>query len=212
MKLASQKSSKQTERYHALRQEYQRTQVEPSHELLFRDILPAEGDTPVYAWLYIYDSAQALGHRMGNKWNKALTPATLGELQDMLYHSHPAVQLYRQAYELTSAMPPEQQCQIALCFDSTCDRHCYQAPDTSVKEIAVILPGDDDQPKGSQDIILYHKHGPPLQRISDIHPFYPSLHYVLLFPTGQLGWYPHILYQGIEEDTSEKKHKYVTLA
>ena len=167
-----------------------RLQGELIHQI--GSLLPAEGDTPLYAQLYIYDSAQALGHRMGNKWNKALSPATLSELQDMLYRSHPAVQLYRQAYELTSAMPPEQQCQIALHFDSTCDTRRYQAPDASVKEIAVILPGDGDQPRGSQDIILYRKSG-PLQRISDTHPFYPSLRYVLLFPTGQLGWYPHIL-------------------
>ena len=35
--LASRKPSKQTERYHALRQEYQKTQVESSHNLLYRD-------------------------------------------------------------------------------------------------------------------------------------------------------------------------------
>ena len=36
--LASQKPSKQTEQYHALRQEYQKTPVESSHDLLYRDI------------------------------------------------------------------------------------------------------------------------------------------------------------------------------
>ena len=36
--LASQKPSKQTERYHALCQEYQKTQVESSHDPLYRDI------------------------------------------------------------------------------------------------------------------------------------------------------------------------------
>ena len=36
--LADQKPSKQTERYQTPRQEYQKTQVESSHELLFRDI------------------------------------------------------------------------------------------------------------------------------------------------------------------------------
>ena len=35
--LANRTPSKQTERYHALRQEYQKTQVESSHEPLFRD-------------------------------------------------------------------------------------------------------------------------------------------------------------------------------
>ena len=108
-------------------------------------------------------------------------------------------------------MPSEQQCQIALHFDSSCDRRRYQAPDASVNEIAVILPGDGDQPTGPQDIILYRKHGPPLQRISNLHPFYPSLRYVLLFSTGQLGWYPHLPYHEREEG-SESQQKYVTMA
>ena len=121
---------------------------------------------------------------MANAWNSNLDPVTLRDLQDMLYRCHPGVQLYRQAHQLTSVMPLEQQCQISLYFDPSCDRCRYQAPDASVKEMAVILPGDGDQLTGAQDIILYRNHGPPLQRISDIHPFYPSLHYVLLFPTG----------------------------
>ena len=40
--LASRKPSKTTERYHALHQEYQKTQVEPSHEPLFRDMQPVQ--------------------------------------------------------------------------------------------------------------------------------------------------------------------------
>ncbi|KAI9432367.1 hypothetical protein H4582DRAFT_1787791, partial [Lactarius indigo] len=165
-------------------------------ELIHRagSLLPPDGDqvAPIYAQLYIYDSDVALNHRMANAWNSNLDQFTLRTLQDMLYRSHPAVQLYRQAYKLTSAMPRDQQCQISLHFDPSCDRRRYQAPDASVKEIAVILPGDGDQPTGAQDIILYCKHGAPLQCISDLHPFYPSLCYVLLYPTGQLGWYPTI--------------------
>jgi hypothetical protein len=37
------------------------------------------------------------------------------------------------------------------------------------------------------------------------------LRYVLLYPTGQLGWYPNILYHNVEED-GPQKHKHVTLA
>ena len=79
------------------------------------------------------------------------------------------------------------------------------------REIAVILPGDGDQIRGSQDIILYRNSGEPLQRISDVHPLYPSLRYVLLFPTGQLGWHPKILYQTVEEG-AQSKRKHVTMA
>jgi hypothetical protein len=96
-------------------------------------------------------------------------------------------------------MPAEQQCCIALHFDSGCDRRHYQAPDAAVREIAVILPGDGDHVRGSQDIILYRLHSEPLQCIADTHPFYPALHYVLLYPTGQLSYHPDILYQDVEE-------------
>ena len=112
---------------------------------------------------------------------------------------------------MTRGLAPDLQCRIALRFDTGCDRRRYQAPDASVREIAVILPGDGDQIRGSQDIILYRNSGQPLQRISDVHPLYPCLRYVLLFPTGQLGWHPKILYQTVEEG-AQSKRKHVTMA
>src|SRR6266478_375957 len=88
-------------------------------------------------------------------------------------------------------MAPEQQCRIALRFQDNTDRRRYQNPDPSVREIAVILPGDGETPAGAQDIILYRRSG-RLQRITDSHPSYPSLRYILLFPTGQKQWHPYI--------------------
>ena len=175
-------------------------------ELIHRvgSLLPPEGQAPVFAQLYIHDNAQqAHEHRSANTFNATLDPGTLRELQDMLWRSHPGVALYKQAYQLSLAIPPERQCRIALRFDAGCDRRRYQAPDASVREIAVILPGDGDQVRGSQDIILYRHHGPPLQRISDCHPFYPALRYVLLFPTGQLGWHPNLFYRDVEEEEAD---------
>ena len=135
----------------------------------------------------------------------------------MLYRCHPAVQLYRQAWELTTHLPLEQQCTISLHFDQNCDRRRYNKPDASVNKIAVILPGDGDQVKKLQDIILYHKNG-PLHHMSDLHPLYPSLRYVLLFPTGQLGWHDHLQYQDEEGMPAEvgrrthRKHVYISMA
>ena len=112
-------------------------------------------------------------------------------LQDMLYRRHPAVQLYKQAYELTQHMGPDQQCKIALRFDSDTDHRRYNLPTNTSNEIAVILPGDGDQQTEGRDIIL-NRRGGGLKEISELHPLYPSLHYVLLFPTGQLGWHLNI--------------------
>jgi len=109
-------------------------------------------------------------------------------------------------------MPRENQCRILFHFDAACDRRRYNAHDASVREIAVILQGDGDEVRESQDIIIHRKHGDGLQRISDCHPFYPCLRYVLLFPTGQLGWHPAILYEQVEDQANDPKEKYVSLA
>jgi hypothetical protein len=56
-------------------------------------------------------------------------------------------------------MPRENQCRILFHFDAACDRRCYNAPDASVREIAVILQGDGDEVRDSQNIIIHCKHG-----------------------------------------------------
>ena len=122
-------------------------------------LLPSDGQTPLYAQLYIYDGGQldALEYCMGHAANHDLDRGTMQILQDTLYNHHPGVQLYKQALELTSNMPPEQQCKIALCFDEGTDHRCYNLPTAAAaNEIAVILPGDGDQPQDCCDIILYH--------------------------------------------------------
>jgi hypothetical protein len=179
-------------------------------------LLPPSDHAPRYAQLYIYDSEQALQYRTNNSHNSALDPATLRELQDMLHRHHPAVQFYKQAFELTAHLPSEQQCRITLHFDQNCDRRRYNLPEATVNEIAVIIPGDGDQTRYSQDIILY-RNGGSVKRISDLHPLYPSLRYVLLFPTGQLGWYGYLPYRDGEdgppdEDNPRQKRKYISMA
>jgi hypothetical protein len=134
----------------------------------------------------------------------------------MLYHSHPAVRLYKHAKQLTAHLLPASNHTISLHFDESCDRRYYNAPDASVKEIAVIILEDGDQARYSQDIIL-RLHDGPLRCISDIHPLYPSLCYVLLFPTRQLGWHAYLRYQDPEDGLPDKgrqggKHKYISMA
>jgi hypothetical protein len=136
----------------------------------------------------------------------------------MLEVLHPGVRLYKQAYTLTRNMPPEDQCRIALRFQENIDRRRYDDPLPSANEIAIILPGDGDTPTDCQDIILFRKGGGSHQRIRDSHPFYPSLRYVLLFPTGQLGWHRRIPYNEQENrvvqpnDDNDEDGKFVSLA
>ena len=131
---------------------------------------------------------------MANQHNRDLLRDTMQVLQDMLYRHHPGVQLYKTAFELTRDMPPVHQCTIALHFDENCDRHRYNLPTAASNEIAAIIPGGGDEPTDGRDIVLHRKAGNGLKRISELHPFYPALHYVLLFSTGQLGWHPQLKY------------------
>ncbi|KAF9495467.1 hypothetical protein BDN71DRAFT_1391594 [Pleurotus eryngii] len=184
-------------------------------------LLPEEGQLPQCAQLYIHDPAEALNHCMQHPLNNQLNHETMSNLQDMLHRCHPGVQLYKQAYEVTRNMPSDQQCRIALCYDNTCDQRRYNLPSAASNEIAVILPGDGGTLECGRDIILYRRAGQPLQHISELHPLYQLLHYVLLFPTGQFGWTPHIPYQGgaevekegeVDADGSCSSHKCSTVS
>ena len=151
-------------------------------------LLPAEGRQPTYAQLYIYDPENALDVRMGNAANRDLNRETMQNLQDMLYRNHNSVALYKAAHEKAAEFDD---CRILLRFDSACDRRRYNLPGAAAREIAVIIPGSGDEVKDPRDIIL-QKRGGGLRRINEMSPLYQALHYVLLFPTGQLGWYPGI--------------------
>lgn len=65
------------------------------------------------------------------------------------------------------------------------DHRRYNLPTASSNEIAVIVPGDGDLTR-YRDIVLHQKDA-PLEKINECNPWYHTLHYVLLFPTGQLG-------------------------
>ena len=165
-------------------------------------LIPREGATPVFAQLYIFDPKDALRLRMGNQANAALNRTVMNDLQDMLYRQHPAVHLYQQALEKMRNMGPDQDHRIALHFDENTDHRRYNLPTVTSNEIAAIIPGDGDQFQSARDIILYERGG-GLKEISDKHPLYSSLHYVLLFPTGQLGWHPNIPHIGVQNQGNQ---------
>ncbi|KAF6148574.1 hypothetical protein GIB67_042533 [Kingdonia uniflora] len=66
------------------------------------------------------------------------------------------------------------------------DHRRYNLPSTY--GILVILPEDGSEINSVRDIIVYRKANQGLMQIGECHPAYLPMHYVLLFPTGQLGW------------------------
>ena len=68
--------------------------------------------------------------------------------------------------------------------------------------MAAIIPGDGSEPVQNDRDIVLRMHDHSLKRISQLHPSYQSLHYVLLFPYGELGWNIHMLLE--ETETSDR--------
>ena len=154
-------------------------------------LLPPENTTPSYAQLYIYDPAEARDFRMAR--NPGLDATTMSDLQDMMLEHNPFVHQFKQAQEIMQEQPEQQNLQVCLTYKAHNDPCHYNLPTTD--EIAVILPGDGALEGKCRDIILHQKDG-GLKRISDYHPTYAPLHYVLLFPRGELGWHWNIPIRG----------------
>jgi len=150
-------------------------------------LLPPGDLTPSYAQLYLYDPAEARDARMGR--NTSLNATTMSDLQEMMLAHNPFVNNFKQAQEIMREVPDRQNLHVRLTYKAHSDPRRYNLPTSD--DIAVILPGDGTPEASNRDIILRQKDG-GLHRISETHPTYAPLHYVLLFPRGELGWHWNI--------------------
>jgi hypothetical protein len=151
-------------------------------------LLPAVGEQPSYAQLYLYDSEQALNARMTR--NSGLNWHTMAILQGVLYQHNHFVRLYKQAWQIMSTIPPDQEQKLRLIFNPETDQQWFNLP--TATEMAAIIPAESNNGTTSyRDIILTHMDG-NLERIHEGQPAYQPLHYVLLFPCRELGWHDRI--------------------
>ena len=67
------------------------------------------------------------------------------------------------------------------------DPRRYNLP--TVEEIAAVVPGDGSENVRVERDIIVRLQGGGLRRISNLHPSYLPLHYVLFFPHGEEGWH-----------------------
>src|SRR5882762_881967 len=153
-------------------------------------LLPVEGQQPAYAQLYVHDPMEALNIR-GNR-NENLLPQIMTELQAMMHETHPYVPLYKQAFLIMRAKPPEQQKDVVvkLHMDKNADGRHYNLP--TADEIAAVIPGDGSEERSDHCDIVVHLTGGGLKRISHLHPSYSTLHYTMLFPRGEEGYHTEI--------------------
>ncbi|PKK59314.1 hypothetical protein RhiirC2_794999 [Rhizophagus irregularis] len=79
---------------------------------------------------------------------------------------------------------------MVIHSDRTQNLHRYNTPTSS--DIAALMIGDGYNIELLNRDILLRSHEKGLQRISELHPSYDPLHYILLFPKGDDGWHADI--------------------
>ncbi|KAF8072148.1 hypothetical protein FPV67DRAFT_1371020, partial [Lyophyllum atratum] len=146
-------------------------------------LTPAPGRPPIYAQLYIYEPRAALEHRM--QQNEGLNRQIMDTLQNMLLHSHQYAAVYRHAHQILEHYDVNDDVSVCLRVAPGLDHRRYNLP--TADEVAVILP-DGDAASQPRDIQIHRRDG-ALRTISNLHPAYVPLYYVLLFPRGEPGWH-----------------------
>jgi hypothetical protein len=148
-------------------------------------LIPSSADRPkVYAQLYILDTRDALESRMTR--NRNLDRELMEILQEEITQHHCYAERFKHAHEVLAATPDAENLSVRLAVDIRQDPRCYNAP--TADKVAVVLPGDGTQRPGKRDIVLHLRDG-ILRNISEGHPAYACLHYILLFPFGTHGYH-----------------------
>ncbi|KAJ6631877.1 hypothetical protein B0H10DRAFT_1635821, partial [Mycena sp. CBHHK59/15] len=146
-------------------------------------LLPSPGQRPAYAQLYIYEPRAALEHRMQS--NSNLQRDTMEILQRVIRETHQYAPLFFHSHEVLANSADDVSVRLRVAPGA----HARRGNLPTVDEVAVILP--NQQTMEPRDIIVRRRNG-PLIRISDLHPAYTPLYYVLLFPHGENGWHPDL--------------------
>ena len=152
-----------------------------------------EGETPVFAQLYVLDPSLETTTRFANltvpanisQREKVQLQSILQTLQDTLKLCNPYIRDFRQIINI----PDEQLTDGRLVIDAKARprgehaRH-YNAP-ICLEEVSLLTV------KGRHDLLVPKQDG-RLEVVSEQNQSAMSLHYVLLFPCGTKGWHPDL--------------------
>ena len=149
------------------------------------------GKVASFAQIYIHDGTpeRELENRQRHLGDASLHE--LRQLQNLLHEVNLYVSYFRQGVDMMRDKR-EVDVRTTIRADGVPDPRRYNAP--TAPEITVIMPGDGyTEGVATRDIVL-HVHTGGLKRITETNCAYDSLHYVLLFPSGESGWHlgiPH---------------------
>ena len=129
--------------------------------------------------------------------NENLSLNTMQILQRVMSDYNAYTPIYQHAYEVLQLYDAPDYT-VKLCVAPGHDFCCYNLP--TADEVGVILPGENVFQGDNHDIIIHlrpqyyhnphdHQHHLQLHHISEGHAAYAPLHYVLLFPFGEPGWF-----------------------
>ncbi|KAJ7777827.1 hypothetical protein DFH07DRAFT_730985, partial [Mycena maculata] len=149
-------------------------------------LIPTPGRVPSYAQLYIYEPHAALEYRIQN--NNNLRRDTMDLLQEVVTANHQYADIFMHADEVLHQHPDAPEATVRLRVAPGVHRRWGNLP--TADEVAVILPGDQSEQQ-ARDIVLRKRYG-PLMHISNLHPAYTPLYYVLPFPHRENGWHPDL--------------------
>lgn len=155
-------------------------------------LYPQNNEPPKFAQIYIHDTEYQLTRRM-ELFNE-LNPELLKQFQAMMLACNPYVNLYKDA--ATYMQDKSESVKLVLRHDRNYDPRRYNLPTAS--EIAVLMP--DEQRAAYRDIVL-HKTLGGIRRISQFHPLYDPLHYVLLHPNGDQGYHTNMPFHSDFQDS-----------
>lgn len=174
-------------------------------------LLPDDGHEAKFSQLYIYDPAEALSIRQNH--NPNLRQDVLETIQEVMLQYNRFSKDFRHAYEVLSSVNVENQGNINLPaylhYTSRRDQRRYNLP--TADEVAIILPGDGTEVMDQRDIRLHLRGGNGFMQISECHPAYLPLHYVVMFPYGELGWTPELRRWDLRRRISIEKERLTQL-
>ena len=158
---------------------------------------PQVGQQPQYSQLFLYDPQYAASIR--HQARPELMQSTLEQLPVMLHEINPFISIYKTALERLQHQENQGEDvriilnpQLRLVLEAGADRRRYNLP--TAEEVAMIVPvGSEWADPSFRDIILATRltegAANNFTTINPTHAVYMPLHYVLMFPRGDLGWH-----------------------
>ena len=146
---------------------------------------PSNEKQPQFAQIYFFD--QAIQSTLKKNIFNDLSISLLNKIREMLYVINPYVKSFQFASNFLTKNP-ELDFNLVIQQDKNMDKRRYNSP--SADEIACLIVGNESNNCNYNRKICIYKNAPKgqydLQIISDTHPGYDSLHYVLMFPNGKV--------------------------